>query len=284
MHLALVSTHTHTHTLISLQESSTVEEVDLTQRSRRSATPWASAASLSSSTNSVATSWSTVCPTYSLLGVTISEDLKWEKHVAKTTQKANWVLSLLRGNLHFQFSCMIAAIGIISTSNFFPADIKQTAYTALVRSLLEYGATSWDPYLHKDINRLKNVQRKQFRRLLHHRKLRGWGLQLVELHLPNLKERRKNLKLTLFFKVVGGWCQLSQFKICAKQFENCNTSYIIDRQMTNNSKCYNPIRAQTESYRSSYFPSIIIEWNHLDDNTINSTSTSTFRKAIDKAF
>ena len=187
------------------------------------------------------------------LGVTISEDLKWEKHVAKTTQKANWVLSLLnlRRNLHF-----------------FPADIKRTAYTALVRSLLEYGAASCDPYLQKDINRLENVQRRAVRFITGNYVTRDEGFitnKLVELHLPSLKERRRNLKLTLFFKVVGGLVPAlpiqnfaqptkSKRRIRARQFENCNTSNIIDRQVTNNSKCYNPIRAQTENYRSSFFP------------------------------
>ncbi|XP_071480876.1 uncharacterized protein [Diadema antillarum] len=126
------------------------------------------------------------------LGVTISDDLKWEKHVAKTTQKANWVLSLLRRNLYF---C--------------PANVKRTAYTSLVRSLLglEYGATAWDPYLQKDINRLESVQRRAVRFITGDYVSRDDGFitnKLAELCLPSLKERRRNLKLTLFFKVVGG--------------------------------------------------------------------------------
>ena len=41
--------------------------------------------------------------------------------------------------------------------------VKETAYTAIVRPRLEYACAAWDPYLQKDINFLERVQRKAAR-------------------------------------------------------------------------------------------------------------------------
>ena len=56
------------------------------------------------------------------LGVTLSNNLEWSKHIATMTNKANSKLSFLRRNLK---GC--------------PEKLKQTAYFSLIRSFREYG-------------------------------------------------------------------------------------------------------------------------------------------------
>ena len=63
------------------------------------------------------------------LGVTITSDLKWNSHIRNVCSKANRTLGFLRRNL---FSC--------------PQDGKEAAYKTLVRPVLEYGSTVWDPH------------------------------------------------------------------------------------------------------------------------------------------
>ena len=58
------------------------------------------------------------------LGVTLSNDLEWSKHIAIMTNKANSKLSFLHRNLK---GC--------------PEKLKQTAYFSLIFSFMEYGAT-----------------------------------------------------------------------------------------------------------------------------------------------
>ena len=41
-----------------------------------------------------------------------------------------------------------------------PRECRKTAYIALVRSIMEYGAIIWDPYNKNDINKLENLQRR----------------------------------------------------------------------------------------------------------------------------
>ena len=76
------------------------------------------------------------------LGVQISDNLRWTNHIVRITNKANSTLGIMRRNLKH---C--------------PMVIKEMAYTALVRPILEYGCVVWDPYQQKDINSLETVQK-----------------------------------------------------------------------------------------------------------------------------
>ena len=69
------------------------------------------------------------------LGCLISLDLRWTKHINSICGKANKTLEFLRRNLN-----------IGSTT------VKQNAYNSLVRPIVEYASTVWDPYTQKDIH------------------------------------------------------------------------------------------------------------------------------------
>ena len=62
------------------------------------------------------------------LGVTITSDLRWNTQVSNVCTKANRTLGFLRRNL---YSC--------------PQEVKEAAYKALVRPVLDYGSSVWDP-------------------------------------------------------------------------------------------------------------------------------------------
>ena len=75
------------------------------------------------------------------LGVTITNDLKWNTHISNVCTKANRTLGFLRRNL---YSC--------------PPDVKEAAYKGLVRPVLEYGSSVWDPHTHGLQEELEKVQ------------------------------------------------------------------------------------------------------------------------------
>jgi hypothetical protein len=58
-------------------------------------------------------------------------------------KKANATLGFLRRNL-----------GNV------PETCRKTAYVTLVRSIMEYGATIWNPYLKEDIDRLERIHNR----------------------------------------------------------------------------------------------------------------------------
>ena len=64
------------------------------------------------------------------LGVTITNDLKWNTHISNICTKANRTLGFLRRTL---FSC--------------PQNVKEAADKGMVRPILEYGSSIWDPIL-----------------------------------------------------------------------------------------------------------------------------------------
>ena len=66
------------------------------------------------------------------LGVTITSDLKWNTHISNICTKANRTLGFLRRTL---FSCS--------------QDVKEAAYKGMIRPILEYGSSVWDPYTGK---------------------------------------------------------------------------------------------------------------------------------------
>ena len=77
------------------------------------------------------------------LGVTIRKDLKWGDHVNRISSKANKTFGLLRRN--------------IKTDN---REVKTKAFNTLVRPVLDYASSVWDPPLQKDIDKVQAVQRR----------------------------------------------------------------------------------------------------------------------------
>ena len=80
------------------------------------------------------------------LGVTITSDLKWNTHVSNICTKANRTLGFLRRNLS---AC--------------PQDVKGSAYKGLVRPVLEYGSSVWDPSSILLQEELEKVQKRAAR-------------------------------------------------------------------------------------------------------------------------
>ena len=76
------------------------------------------------------------------LGVTISSDLNWLRHVKKIYNKASRTLGLLKRTL---FPCS--------------QNVKSIAYKMLVRPQLEYASEVWSPYTMKCIKKIEQIQR-----------------------------------------------------------------------------------------------------------------------------
>ena len=80
------------------------------------------------------------------LGVTMHKSPKWASHINKIYNKANYILGFIQRNLKHA-----------------NRDLREVAYTLLVRSILGCSSTAWDPFYQKAIDRLKRVQRRAAR-------------------------------------------------------------------------------------------------------------------------
>ena len=85
-------------------------------------------------------------PHVKYLGVTISEDLRWVTHTQQVVNKANKTLGFLRRNLKIRNK-----------------RVKERAYKALVRPILEYASPVWDPHSTTSTVSLEKVQRRAAR-------------------------------------------------------------------------------------------------------------------------
>ena len=76
------------------------------------------------------------------LGVTISNDLRWNKHCQQVIKKSNQTIGLLQKTLA---SCH--------------KDVKVRAYESLVRPHLQYAYEVWNPYTSSMVDRQEKVHR-----------------------------------------------------------------------------------------------------------------------------
>jgi len=122
------------------------------------------------------------------LGIHLQNDLKRNRHVDCVSGKASRTLGMIKRNLRMN-----------------NIKLKTTAYKTLVRPTMEYGATAWDAYTKKNINKLEGAQRSAAHYILrnYERKSGTVTRLLDQLQLESLADRRKQLRLTLLFKIVN---------------------------------------------------------------------------------
>ena len=125
------------------------------------------------------------------LGVTISANLKWEKHIHDITSKAN-------STLHF----------INRTFRYSPESARQIVYFALVHSTIEYSCAVWDPHFKKDVDCLEMVNRRANWivkwRTPQDREVSVTALP-EDLKWTSLQEHGKHRRLVLMYKIVNGF-------------------------------------------------------------------------------
>jgi hypothetical protein len=119
------------------------------------------------------------------LGCLITSDLCWTKYINSICGKANKTLEFLHRNLN---------IGSTTT--------KQNAYDSLVRPIVEYASTVWDPYTQKDIHTLEMVQRRGTRYVCSKLENRSSvDTMLDTLKWKTLQCRRKEARLNMLYKI-----------------------------------------------------------------------------------
>ena len=200
-----------------------------------------------------------------------------ETNIDNISKKASSTLGFIRRYLHH---C--------------PAKTRKSAYISLVRSTLEYGAIIWDPFLQSDIDKLERIQRKAVRFIKRDYRTRTPGCvsqMLSDLDLASLQQRRKELRLTFIFRIVGGLVPAipsqhyltpirNKRKVKPRQFSDFVATNLVDSAVTNNNRCFKPTHAKSDTLKHSLFPKTIIEWNHLTDIQVNAVTVEAFKSQL----
>ena len=173
------------------------------------------------------------------LGVTITSDLRWSTHVSNVCTKANRTLVFLRRNL---YSC--------------PQEVKEAAYKGLVHPVLDYGSSVWDSpgvALQEEIERAKPLPGN------YNDETGSITGILGQLKWESLKKRRKDTRLILLYKGLKGKASVPTDDLIPKT-RRCRNQHTMAFQT--------PI-ANTDVYKSSFFPRTIRDWNALPDSLIS---------------
>ncbi|XP_062605835.1 uncharacterized protein LOC134267643 [Saccostrea cucullata] len=127
-----------------------------------------------------------VVETAKYLGIYLHQGLKWNHHIDTIAKKANPTFAFLRRNLH---QC--------------PSETKALCYQTLVRPILEYGSTIWDPYTRDSIGKLEMVQRRTARMVTsNYRTTSSVTDMLQQLQWTSLQERRGQAKAVMMYRIV----------------------------------------------------------------------------------
>ena len=179
------------------------------------------------------------------LGVTITSDLRWNTHVSNVCTKANRTLGFLRRNL---YSC--------------PQEVKEAAYKGLVRPVLDYSSSVWDPPGVVLQEELESVQKRAARFVTGNYNYETGSMTgiLGQLKWESLKKRRKDNRLILLYKGLKGKASVPTDDLIPKT-RRCRNQHSMAFQT--------PI-ANTDVYKGSFFPQTIRDWNALPDSLISS--------------
>ena len=190
------------------------------------------------------------------LGVTISKDFTWNKHIDNITAKASRSLGFLKRNLQIRSLAL-----------------KERAYKALVRPLVEYAPCIWDPYTSTHTDKVEMIQRRAARYVLNRYHNRSSVKSMLDLlKWPSLQTRRKQYRLAMLYKISK---QLVEMDSCKELLKPQNRP-----SRKNNSKSYIIPDTPTAYSLNSFFPRTIRDWNSLSEEAVQSPSLEIFKNKI----
>ena len=166
------------------------------------------------------------------LGVTLQSNASWDKHIDGICAKANRTLGFIRRNLKVT-----------------PRKTKEIAYKALVRPILEYSSSVWDPANQKQINSLEKVQRRAARFVCNnYQKRASVNKMLQDLKWPSLQKRREKSRLCMMYKITNGQAHFTSESLKPIQTRSGRRGHEF---------MYERVRCKTELRNNTFVPKTI---------------------------
>lgn len=176
--------------------------------------------------------------------------MSWNAHVDYLSSKASRTLNFLKRN----FSRA-------------PTNLKETLYISNVRPILEYACAAWDLHTRHTIEQLERIQKRAARFVSGNYDFSIRSSEICRnLGWPLLEDRRKYLRLTLFFNILNGRTGIEKERYLKEP------SYVSPR--TDHHLKVREYRCRINLFKYSFFPRTIHEWNNLPADVISSTPSS----------
>ncbi|KAL8594440.1 hypothetical protein ACOMHN_018148 [Nucella lapillus] len=187
------------------------------------------------------------------LGVHVDNKLCFKEHVAKSTAKANKIVGIIR-----------------RTFDYLSNDLFAQLYKSLVRPILEYGHSVWQPH-HKTLcSEVEDVQRRATK-LLAPLRDKPYPERLMILGLPTLEHRRNRGDMIDLYKYMYGIYDSDRpkFEITKNRATRGNSLRIIKKH------CRLDVRSGTFSQR------VVNTWNDLPEFVVRAPSMNSFKGRLD---
>ena len=147
----------------------------------------------------------------------------------------------------------------------------------MVRSVLEYGATIWDPYLKKDISSIEKIQRRAARFVKSdYRYTSSVSRMISELGWRDLDLRRRDMRLALLFKVVNPHGK----EYYAVTAENLNLQKADTRTRKNHPWKFRESLPKSTEFKNFFPYNTIADWNKLSASVVSAPSLTSFKTRL----
>ncbi len=193
------------------------------------------------------------------LGVDISHNMKWNNHVNNICAKGNRNLGFVKRNLK---ACT--------------QDIKNLAYCTLVRPSLEYCGAIWDPHTADLTSKLEAIQRRAARFVVNDYNWQSSVTRMMqELNWKSLTTRRKINRISVFQKACQGHLAIPTESLLHPVTRPTRRTH---------SKSFINISSKSDSYKYSFIPRTVADWNQLPEPIIQIQDSKAFKAALNNHF
>jgi hypothetical protein len=188
------------------------------------------------------------------LGVMVDNGLSFKKHVAQATAKANKIVGIIR-----------------RTFDYLTPETFVQLYKSLVRPVLEYGHSVWQPR-HKTLCiEVEDVQRRATK-LIGVLKDKTYPERLAALKLPSLEHRRARGDLIDAYKYVHNIYDTDRPQLQLHDGRDTRGNSL----KLAKGRCRLDVRASFFSQR------VVSSWNSLPDSIVTAPTVNAFKNRLDK--
>ena len=187
------------------------------------------------------------------LGVHLKNNLNWTDHIKAVTKKASGVSAFLQRNIR---PC--------------PRKTKALCYLTLVRPILEYACTVWDPHTKENIHRLEMVQHRYARFVMgDYHYASSVTAMLNQLQWPTLQERRAQFKMVMVYRMIHHQADVLKPLLIPTGMS-----------LRGHHQQFRVPFARTLIYQKTFLPDAIRMWNSLPVVVVQCTSVETFKHEV----
>ena len=197
------------------------------------------------------------------LGIIITNNFNWQKHIDLCCNKANKRLGFIQRKIGYGCS----------------PKVKLLCYTSLVRPILEYGSIIWSNYNRNLIQQVEAVQRKAGKFILNDYEA-TYASRLLTCQILPLTLRREYLDASFFYNCINDQVDINIFKY-VQEYDNNAVTRLSDE---------NVIRLKSQRVKKTYCLNfynhrIVNIWNHIPHDIIGiepspSGKNTVFKKCL----